>query len=180
MKRWATGILIGVLAVGVAGAAHADPGDGTYSPEQLAESIMPLDDGIVPYERRIEPVDTVERTGEETTVTLKADILFDFASASISDDAVQRIGEIVEPIPDGARVVVAGHTDAIGTDSDNLALSKQRAQTVADAITAARPDLKLSVEGYGETRPVADNQRGGEDNPEGRALNRRVEIQYEE
>ena len=44
---------------------------------------------------------------------------------------------------------------------------------------AARPDLKLDVEGFGKGRPVAPNSQGGEDNPEGRALNRRVEIRYE-
>lgn len=63
--------------------------------------------------------------------------------------------------------------------SYNKDLSQQRAKAVAAILETARPDLKLDVEGFGKGRPVAPNSQGGEDNPEGRALNRRVEIRYE-
>ena len=68
--------------------------------------------------------------------------------------------------------------DGVGGDSANLALSKARAQAVAAAVRRARPDLRLDVRGYGEKEPVEANTRGGKDNPEGRALNRRVELRY--
>ena len=71
---------------------------------------------------------------------------------------------------------MTGHTDSIGDDASNLTLSQQRAQAVADAISAARSDLRLTVVGKGESDPVEPNEQGGEDNPEGRAKNRRVTV----
>lgn len=93
--------------------------------------------------------------------------------------AVHAAEESHGDVPDGASVTVSGHTDSVGSTEDNLALSTERAQAVADALADARPDLRLDVKGYGETRPIADNTRGGEDYPPGRAENRRVEISYE-
>lgn len=81
-------------------------------------------------------------------------------------------------LPQTAAVQVTGYTDSIGTDAANLALSQQRAQAVAAAITAARADLKLEIRGRGAADPVAPNTSGGQDDPEGRRLNRRVEIRY--
>jgi outer membrane protein OmpA-like peptidoglycan-associated protein len=68
---------------------------------------------------------------------------------------------------------VEGHTDSTGKDSYNMNLSRERAQSVKDylvnqQIMAAR----ISTKGYGETRPIATN-----DSANGRAQNRRVEIQ---
>lgn len=37
---------------------------------------------------------------------------------------------------------------------------------------------EFAAKGYGETKPVAENEKNGEDNPEGRAQNRRVKITY--
>jgi outer membrane protein OmpA-like peptidoglycan-associated protein len=73
---------------------------------------------------------------------------------------------------------VHGHTDSVGTPQANLALSRARADAVATAIRGARPDLALDVQGFGEDRPVAPNERGGEDDPAGRAQNRRVELRF--
>jgi outer membrane protein OmpA-like peptidoglycan-associated protein len=50
---------------------------------------------------------------------------------------------------------------------------------VASVVAKTRPDVKLSVQGFGESRPVAANDTGGKDNPEGRAQNRRVELRYQ-
>src|SRR5699024_6357224 len=81
--------------------------------------------------------------------------------------------------PDGTKVTVSGYTDSVGSDSANKKLSKKRAQAVADVISDSRSDLELSVKGYGEADPVAKNTaKGGEDNPQGRAKNRRVEVSY--
>lgn len=70
------------------------------------------------------------------------------------------------------RVEVAGHTDSVGRDSYNLALSQRRAESVrqylVDKGVAAN---RLFARGYGETRPVADNATES-----GRAQNRRVEL----
>ena len=70
-----------------------------------------------------------------------------------------------------ARIV--GHTDSIGREGYNMALSRERALAVAAYLTnsAGVATARLHAEGAGEREPVADN-----DTPEGRQANRRVEI----
>ncbi|WP_371029623.1 OmpA family protein [Pseudoclavibacter sp. JSM 162008] len=116
--------------------------------------------------------------GPNTVVTLKSDILFDFNSAAVPDTAGVAIAEAVKDAPQGAAVTIGGHTDGVGDPASNLTLSQQRADAVAAVIRAERPDLQITATGYGDTQPVAENTTGGEDNPEGRAQNRRVEITY--
>ncbi|WP_047609068.1 OmpA family protein [Rahnella aquatilis] len=73
----------------------------------------------------------------------------------------------------GWLIVVAGHTDNTGNPGLNQRLSRERAEAVRDWMrdTGDVPESCFAVQGYGESRPVATN-----DTPEGRALNRRVEI----
>lgn len=73
----------------------------------------------------------------------------------------------------GWLIVIAGHTDSVGDDKSNQALSLKRAESVRDWMrdTGDVPESCFAVQGYGESRPVTSN-----DTPEGRALNRRVEI----
>ncbi|VEI20148.1 Outer membrane porin F precursor [Serratia plymuthica] len=73
----------------------------------------------------------------------------------------------------GWLIVVAGHTDNTGNPALNQTLSQKRAAAVRDWMrdTGDVPESCFAVQGYGESRPVATN-----DTPEGRALNRRVEI----
>jgi outer membrane protein OmpA-like peptidoglycan-associated protein len=73
----------------------------------------------------------------------------------------------------GWLIVVAGHTDNTGNPKLNQTLSLKRAEAVRNWMrdTGDVPESCFAVQGYGESRPVATN-----DTPEGRALNRRVEI----
>lgn len=73
----------------------------------------------------------------------------------------------------GWLIVVAGHTDNTGNALLNQTLSLKRAEAVRDWMrdTGDVPESCFAVQGYGASRPVATN-----DTPEGRALNRRVEI----
>ncbi|SNY72811.1 OmpA family protein [Enterobacter sp. CC120223-11] len=73
----------------------------------------------------------------------------------------------------GWLIVVAGHTDNTGNPGLNQTLSQKRAEAVRNWMrdTGDVPESCFAVQGYGESRPVATN-----DTPEGRALNRRVEI----
>ena len=72
-------------------------------------------------------------------------------------------------------MIIEGHTDSRGRDEYNLKLSRRRARAVTKWIIAHGIDAnQLKAKGYGESRPVADNSR-----PDGRALNRRVEIAVE-
>ncbi|MCL6742535.1 OmpA family protein [Kosakonia sp. R1.Fl] len=73
----------------------------------------------------------------------------------------------------GWLIVVAGHTDYTGNPGLNQTLSMKRAEAVRDWMrdTGDVPESCFAVQGYGASRPIATN-----DTPEGRALNRRVEI----
>ncbi|MBX5462834.1 MAG: OmpA family protein [Steroidobacteraceae bacterium] len=66
----------------------------------------------------------------------------------------------------------AGHTDNVGSDQVNQALSERRANTVAQYLRSKGiVDQRIATVGYGETRPIASN-----DTPDGRQQNRRVEL----
>ena len=71
------------------------------------------------------------------------------------------------------------HEDDVGEDAYNEELSTKRARAVEQAVASARPDLDTTARGRGSADPVAPNRKGGEDNPEGRAKNRRVEITHD-
>ncbi|WP_138506932.1 OmpA family protein, partial [Nostoc sp. PA-18-2419] len=68
---------------------------------------------------------------------------------------------------------ISGHTDSTGDEEKNKILSSNRAQAVLDyLITKGRLSRSsLTAVGYGSERPVADNK-----NPEGRKINRRVDM----
>ncbi|MBB4930239.1 outer membrane protein OmpA-like peptidoglycan-associated protein [Lipingzhangella halophila] len=120
---------------------------------------------------------------EERTVTLAADVLFEFDEAELTDDASQTLEDaarILEEEADGTTVNIDGYTDAKGADSHNQPLSQDRAEAVEreldELVTGV--DITYEVEGHGSADPVAPNEIDGEDNPEGREKNRRVEIRF--
>lgn len=149
--------------------------------DMLLDAVLRLDATV----RSIDPAGAVRELETEreedggTVVTLTADLLFEFGSDEISAEARAAIVERARQIPDGAPVSVDGHTDSIGDDALNDDLSRRRAAAVAAVLAEERPDLDLAVTGHGSRQPVAENTVDGEDNPGGRALNRRVEISYE-
>jgi OmpA-OmpF porin, OOP family len=70
------------------------------------------------------------------------------------------------------QIEIAGHTDAVGSDSSNMTLSNNRANSVMNYLIAKGIDKsRLSAKGYGETKFIATN-----DTEEGKQLNRRVEF----
>ncbi|MBJ6981165.1 OmpA family protein [Luteimonas sp. MC1572] len=106
---------------------------------------------------------------------------FDFDKATLRPDAVSILNEAIEILKryPQLKVEVAGHTDSKGTDAYNQSLSERRATTVYDYLTSNGIDSGRLVgpNGYGESRPIAPNTNDdGSDNPEGRARNRRTEL----
>ena len=102
---------------------------------------------------------------------------FDFlpGTADINQKNFGLMDKIVKSIAEfeNSKVVVSGHTDSTGTDEINKELSQQRAQNVAkflNEVGGITTD-RIEAEGYGQSKPVASNNT-----PEGRALNRRVEV----
>ncbi|MEL6666673.1 MAG: OmpA family protein [Pseudomonadota bacterium] len=101
-------------------------------------------------------------------------IEFDSGSARISLASSGLLDQLARAIEGcDLRVVIEGHTDSTGSSDFNARLSLARAASVRDAlvIRGVSADL-LTPEGYGEDRPVADNN-----SPEGREQNRRIEFQ---
>ncbi|HET7329209.1 OmpA family protein [Dyella sp.] len=80
--------------------------------------------------------------------------------------------DMIKAHPD-KRVLVAGHTDAVGNAVSNQKLSEARAAAVRDWLIDASglSPTRFAIQGYGDTRPKASN-----DTAAGRAMNRRVEI----
>ncbi len=122
----------------------------------------------------------IRQTPRGVVITFR-NVLFAFDSSDLGPQArreIERMAFVLgHPQAITRRVALEGHADSIGTDAYNVALSRRRAESVAQELVArgVRRD-RLSVEGYGESRPVAPNTLpGGKDNPAGRALNRRVE-----
>ncbi len=88
-------------------------------------------------------------------------------SRPVLDEAVQQLGAY----PDVALTVI-GHTDALGTEEYNSALSIRRAEAVFRyLVNGGIAPERVTVEGMGESSPVASN-----DSEDGRAQNRRVEL----
>jgi outer membrane protein OmpA-like peptidoglycan-associated protein len=120
------------------------------------------------------------KQGGPTSFRLPADVLFDFDKATLSPAAQVALDSLAKQINGTAGAVsVAGNTDAIGSDAYNQTLSEQRAAAVADALKQKLGgDFTFASAGNGKTKPVAPNTNpDGSDNPDGRAQNRRVDIE---
>lgn len=102
-------------------------------------------------------------------------ILFDTGKADIKPESAVAIGEIAKLLKNDAalKLFVVGHTDNVGSIESNLRLSDLRAQAVMKALTSDHgiAALRLRAFGCAQFAPVGSN-----DNDEGRALNRRVEL----
>jgi outer membrane protein OmpA-like peptidoglycan-associated protein len=151
------GILIGAAVGGAAGAFI-----GNYMDKQAAE-----------IERDIQGA-KVERVGEGIKITFSSGILFDVDKAELKDYSRAELSELATILNkyDDTNILLVGHTDSTGSDEYNLELSRRRAQSVAGYLMTQNVNSgRFAVEGYGKTDPIASN-----DTPEGRALNRRVEV----
>lgn len=153
-----TGALIGGLGGAVAGGLI-----GNYMDKQAAEMKKKM------------PEAAVAREGDKLYVALPSGILFDVDKDVVKPEArakLAKAAEVLVQYPD-TYVVVEGHTDSTGSEAYNQALSERRAAHVRDVLVQhGVPASRLSIKGYGETDPVADNST-----PEGRAANRRVQLE---
>jgi OOP family OmpA-OmpF porin len=100
---------------------------------------------------------------------------FDFDKAEIRPDAAVILDEVISILsgkPD-VQVRVEGHTDSTGPEAYNQGLSERRADSVRKfLVEKGIEEARLTSVGFGESNPIATN-----DTREGRALNRRVELQ---
>jgi outer membrane protein OmpA-like peptidoglycan-associated protein len=101
-------------------------------------------------------------------------ITFDIDKSDIKPESMGTLNMIVNVMksnPD-LKFEVDGHTDNTGQAAHNLTLSQQRADAVkAQLVKMGISDSRLTTKGFGDTKPISDN-----DSPEGKANNRRVEF----
>jgi outer membrane protein OmpA-like peptidoglycan-associated protein len=120
----------------------------------------------------------VLRDPERVILRIPARLLFEFDSAALKRDpaATAALTASVQLLKKRRRLQaqVVAYSDSIGGASMNQSLSEQRAQAVYDALTAAGiADTRLEQRGAGATDAVAGNQT-----PQGRIENRRIEIEF--
>ncbi|MEN8376211.1 MAG: OmpA family protein [Gemmatimonadota bacterium] len=166
----------------VDGASDDERAQERQERERLPERVRPrggaqaggrMSDAFAELARELISIAGVTETERGLVVTLGGGS-FASGQATLTPEArddVARIARVLLEFPD-RDVVIEGHTDAVGGELDNRATSENRAAAVRAALIAEAiaPD-RLSSIGYGESRPVSDNET-----PAGRASNRRVEI----
>jgi outer membrane protein OmpA-like peptidoglycan-associated protein len=111
-------------------------------------------------------------------------IFFDFDKATlrnVSNVELKNLVLLLKSNPN-LKVEISGHTDSKGDDAYNQKLSEERATAVVNRLAASGINAdRMKAKGYGKTMPVAPNKKAnGTDNPEGRQLNRRVELKITE
>jgi len=121
------------------------------------------------------PDANVEIEGDSVVVTFAGEVMFDSGSRNLSPGAMSRLDSVAATInryPD-ADVIVKGHTDSQGAEEANMRLSEDRALMVKNQLVVKGVDPgRLTTLGFGESQPLVTNAT-----PEGRAQNRRVEIE---
>jgi len=116
----------------------------------------------------------VERVGEGIQITFESGILFDFDSDRLRPEAMANLQSLKESLEeyDGTALLVVGHTDDVGAESYNLALSERRARAASEyLVSVGVAQDRLDVVGLGEIEPVTTNET-----EMGRQENRRVEV----
>jgi outer membrane protein OmpA-like peptidoglycan-associated protein len=120
---------------------------------------------------------SVTRVGENIVLNMPGNITFQTGSSDLNDSffkVLDSVGLVLKEY-DKTLIVIAGHTDSVGSDASNQALSQRRAQAVGSYLASRAVNAdRMVINGYGESRPIATN-----DTPEGRAQNRRVELTLE-
>lgn len=119
------------------------------------------------------PKRKAEVVGKKIKITEK--VMFDTAKATIkleSHGLLNDVADVMREHSDIKRIRIEGHTDSDGSDEYNQELSQNRADSVmAFLVEAGIEDFRMEAVGYGEDRPIADNET-----EEGKEKNRRVEF----
>jgi len=118
---------------------------------------------------------SVKQEQRGMVITLSGSVLFASNRSDLLPSAQAKLSEVGAALSKQdaeSKIVVEGHTDSQGDAGYNQELSQRRAQSVRDYLVSRGISAdRLTAQGFGLTRPIADNA-----SPEGRANNRRVEI----
>jgi outer membrane protein OmpA-like peptidoglycan-associated protein len=175
------GAVIGATAGGVAGGVIGNQTGSTARGAIIGAVLGGAAGAIIGHQmdqraKEIEqnvPAAVVERVGEGIQVTFPSGLLFDFDSDVVRRNAATNLNELARNLSkyDDSNLLIAGHTDAVGSSTYNQNLSEQRAESAARYLTAQGVSRHIATAGLGEREPIASNSTEA-----GRQQNRRVEI----
>lgn len=182
-----TGAAIGALAGAVLGAATGDNAKERKKRALIGAGVGGLAGGSVGYYMDVQEKKlrdqlagtgvSVTRNGENIVLNMPGNITFQTGSADLNADFLKVLDSVGLVLKEYNKtlIVIAGHTDNVGSDASNQTLSQRRAQSVATYLAGRNvSNDRMMVNGYGESAPIASN-----DTPEGRSQNRRVELTLE-
>lgn len=118
---------------------------------------------------------SVTRAGNQIILNMPGNITFATNASDINSGFYEVLNSVAIVLNEYGKTTidVIGHTDSVGAASYNQTLSEERARSVAEYLVSQKVlPARLLVAGRGEEQPIASN-----DTPEGRAKNRRVNLQ---
>jgi len=185
-SRTTKGAVVGTATGAAAGSAIGaivGGGEGAWKGAAIGAVVGGLTGGVVGHymdnqAKEMQAVlaeqDRLRREQDHLQVSMASDVMFESGSSYLQPggrDKLRQFADVLNRYP-RTNIEVIGHTDSRGSDESNYELSRQRAVAVADELVRdGVSNARIKVRGEGESRPVATN-----DTPEGRAMNRRVEI----
>ncbi|MFL5753762.1 MAG: OmpA family protein [Bacteroidia bacterium] len=126
------------------------------------------------FEKPVEPVNLEVNKAEKGSSFVINNIYYATGSADLYPESFIVLDEFAEFLKEHPSMIVEiqGHTDNVGSEASNLALSSDRAQTVKAYLEAKGDNPhQIKFKGYGSSKPIADNKT-----VEGKAKNRRTEF----
>ena len=164
VKLFATALFCGLLAACASPPPAPAPAPAAVAPAMSRGEIIRAALKALDFEQR----------DDGYHLSLPAPLLFSFDSDVVSAsarDTLTRVGRELRELGID-RTLVRGHTDNVGSNDYNLALSKRRADAVAKVLVdGGYPTDKIDAKGLGSSVPIAENATA-----EGRSKNRRVVI----
>jgi OOP family OmpA-OmpF porin len=132
----------------------------------------------------ISTIDTVTKVYNNTTYIISEEdkkiakdavrnLEFEFGKSTIRERSLPYLNKVADLLTKkGISLKLGGHTDAVGSETANMMLSKDRAEAIKTyLISKGANGSRIEAVGYGETQPIANNKTDA-----GRQQNRRVEF----
>ncbi|HQP30258.1 MAG TPA: OmpA family protein [Deltaproteobacteria bacterium] len=151
--------------IGAGVGALAGAGIGNYMDQQEAKLRQKLQGSGV----------SVTRQGDRIILNMPGNITFRTGSADINAGFFEALNSVALVLKEYPKTIldIYGHTDSVGDDASNQALSERRAAAVGQYLVSQGVDsMRIATQGFGETKPIASN-----DTEAGKQQNRRVELE---